>query len=107
MTCVRAFAGHGLGIAAHGDELAVLDGDGGGSGVFTVDGVQFAVEQDQVGGHGASLGGCIGGAAEGQADQSAPAAPSTVLVARNWRRLLSFGSWDMVFSIGRRQAGEG
>jgi hypothetical protein len=47
-----AFVGHGLGVVAHRDELAVLDGDGGGGGVFTVDGVQFAVEQDQVGGHG-------------------------------------------------------
>ena len=64
-----AFVGHGVGVAADGDEAAVLDGHGGGGGLLTVNGVQFAVEQDEVGGHGASLGGCMGGtggAGEGQ-----------------------------------------
>ncbi|MNH00983.1 hypothetical protein D3C79_601920 [compost metagenome] len=56
-----ALVGHGLGVAAHGDEAAVLDGDGGRGGLFAVNGVQFAVEQNQVGGHGTSLRGCVSG----------------------------------------------
>ncbi|MNG91044.1 hypothetical protein D3C79_499510 [compost metagenome] len=64
-----AFMSHGFGVTANGNEATVLDGDGGGRGLLTVDGVQFAVEQDEVGGHGASLSGCMGetgGAGEGQ-----------------------------------------
>ncbi len=51
----RSFVGHGLGIAAHGDKTAILDGHGGGVGVLAVDGVQLAVEQNQIGVHRASL----------------------------------------------------
>ncbi|MCY1422136.1 hypothetical protein D9M71_378060 [compost metagenome] len=64
-----ALVGHGLGVVAHGDEAAILDGDGGRSGFFTINGVQFTVEQNQIGGHGTSLRGCVsgtGGTGKGQ-----------------------------------------
>ena len=56
-----AFVGHGLGVAAHGNEAAVLDGDGGRGGLLAVNSMQFAVEQNQVGGHGTSLACCVSG----------------------------------------------
>ncbi|MDT4859967.1 hypothetical protein FQZ97_945000 [compost metagenome] len=43
--------GHGLGVAADGEELAGLDGHGAGGGLFAVDRVEAAVEQDQIGFH--------------------------------------------------------
>ncbi|MNI40594.1 hypothetical protein D3C73_948210 [compost metagenome] len=64
--------GHGLGVVAHGNEAAILDGDGGGRGLFTVDCMQLAVEQDQVGGHGTSLDGCVGGAGGAGEGQCGP-----------------------------------
>ncbi|MCY1524107.1 hypothetical protein D9M68_590270 [compost metagenome] len=47
-----AAMGHGFGVAADGEEAAILDGHGAGVGLLAVDRVEAAVEQDQIGGHG-------------------------------------------------------
>ncbi len=49
--CGAATQGHGLGIAAYGDESALLDRHGGGRGFFAVDRMQTAVMQNQIGVH--------------------------------------------------------
>jgi hypothetical protein len=46
--------GHGLGIAAHGDEAAVVMATALARG-FTVNGMELAIEQNQIGVHRVSL----------------------------------------------------
>ena len=49
-----AAQGHGLSVAADGDEAPVLDGHGAGLGFFAVDRVQAAVVENEIGTHVAS-----------------------------------------------------
>lgn len=100
---------HRLGVVADGKELAVLDRHGGGGGVVAVHGVETAVVQDQVGGHGTSWVACgrkAGGVGEGQGGPQDSAAPSTELVVRKWRRSLLGGSWLMACSWQRGGIGQ-
>ena len=48
----RATKGHGLGIGAHRNEAAIPDRHGRGLGLLGIDGVQAAIEQNQIGAHG-------------------------------------------------------
>ncbi len=46
-----ATQGHRFSVGANGNEAALVDGDGGRTRVFTVHGVELAIEQDQIGVH--------------------------------------------------------
>ena len=46
-----ATQGHGLAIGADGNKASLADGDGGCPWIFTVHGVELAIEQNQIGVH--------------------------------------------------------
>ncbi len=50
-----ATQGHGLGVGAHGDEAPLADGNRAGARLLAVDGVELAIEQNQIGVHRVSL----------------------------------------------------